>query len=150
MNIEDMLDQLKKILPAENFKVQPAAAREELLQLERAYNINTSNFIEDKTLPTTIPEEVREKWINTLDTFISFNGSMDDLNKISPSESLLNNKPFINQTSKENSTKEYVDKKSKESSWHPCLFLFMNNFINFQPFLRMKQQSCICTICINC
>lgn len=150
MNIEDMLNQLRKILPAENFKVQPAAAREELLQLEREHNINTSNFIEDKTLAITIPEEVREKWINTLDTFISFNGSMEDLNKIYSCESSLNNKPFINLTSEENSTKEYADKKSKESSWLPCLFLFMNNFINFHPFLRMKQQSCICTKCINC
>ncbi|MEH7356802.1 hypothetical protein V7150_25165 [Neobacillus drentensis] len=140
-----MLNQLKEILPAENFKIQPAAAREELLQLEREYKINTSNFIKDKTLATTIPEEVREKWINTLDTFINFNGSMEDLNHLSSCEGSLNNKPFINQTSKENSTKEYVKEKSKESGWLPCLFLFMNNFINLHTFFRMEQESRIRT-----
>lgn len=142
MNIENMLDQLKKILPAENFKIQPAAAREELLQLEREYKINTSDFIEDKTLTTTIPEEVREKWINTLDTFINFNGSIEDLNHLSCERS-LNNKSFINQTSKENSTKEYIKEKSKESGWLPCLFLFINNFINLHSFFWMEQESCI-------
>ena len=129
MNIENMLEQLKDILPAENFKIQPAAALKELLHLEKEYNINTSKFIKDKTIATTIPEEVCEKWINTLETFISFNGSMDDLNHLSSGESSLKNEAFIKKTTKENSTKEYAEKKSKESIWLPCLFLCIDNFI---------------------
>ncbi|MBE1556534.1 hypothetical protein [Sporosarcina limicola] len=145
MNIENMLDQLKDVLPAENFKIQPAAAREELLQLEDEYKINTSSFIENKSLSTNMPENVHDKWINTLDTFINFNGSMEDLNHLSSSESSLNNKPFINQISKESSTKEYVKKKSKESGWLPCLFIYMNNFVNLHSLFRMKQESGIRT-----
>lgn len=142
MNIENMLNQLKEILPAENFKIQPAAAREELLQFEREYKINTSNFINDINLATTITEEDREKWINTLDTFINFNGSMEDLNHLPSCGSSLNNIPFINtQTSSGNSAKEYVKKESKESNWLPCLFLYMKNFINLHSFFRMEQES---------
>lgn len=81
MTIENTLRQLKDIIPIENFKAQPAVALDELLKLERDYKLNTSTFINDIKSTTTIPDEVREKWINTLDTFINFDGSMEDLNQ---------------------------------------------------------------------
>jgi hypothetical protein len=144
MNIENMLKQLKEILPAENFKIQPAAAREELLQLERDYNINTSIFIQDTSLSMSVPEEVREKWIDILDTFINFNGSIEDINHLSPCESSYNNKPFIKQNPEENPINEYL-KNSKDSDWIPCLFLIMNNFFNFHSIFGMEQDSRIRT-----
>lgn len=138
MNIENMLNQLKDILPAKNFKNQPSAAREELIQLEKKYNINTSKFLQDSKASAHIPEGTREKWINTLDIFIKFNGSMKDLNHLPSCEKTLKNISFITQTSKKNSTKEYADKKSKEPDWHPCSFLYMENFINFHSFFWME------------
>lgn len=122
MNIENMLGQLKDILPAENFKIQPTAALAELLELEKKYQVNTSKVIGDKNLASTLTEEVLERWINTLDTFITFNGSMDDLNHLISNEKSLDNKLFINDLPGEDCTKEYVKKKSKESNWIPCLF----------------------------
>lgn len=139
MNIENMLEQLKNILPEDNFKIQPATAQKELLQLEREYKINTSDFIKGSTL-VTIPDEVCEKWINTLDIFINFDGSIEDLNQLSQ-DSSLNNKPFINQTSKEKSTKEYITEISKETGWLPCLLLFINNIIDSHSFFWMEQES---------
>jgi hypothetical protein len=141
VNIENMLKQLKEILPPQNFKNQPTAARDELLEFEKTYNINTSQFIEDKEKITSIPEEVREEWITTLDTFINFNGSIEDINHLSTLESSLED-PFII-TSKEDSKKEYIKKKSKETFWLPCfsLFLNLNNFINIQSLFGMEQKS---------
>lgn len=149
MNIENMLNQLKNILPAENFKVQPAAAFEELLELEKEYNINTSTFIASNDLASTLPEEVCERWINTLDTFINFNGSMDNLNHLSSYKKDLGNKPFVNDLMEEDYTKEYANKQSKESNWLPCLFLYLQNFINFHTFFWMEQKPCICAEYIN-
>lgn len=128
MDIEMMLNQLKELLPAESFKIQPAAAQEELIQLEKEYNINTSNFIKEQACVERIPEEVREKWINTLDTFINFDGLIKDINQLpSPTDKEhLNNEPFITQSSKENTGEEYIneyiDEMSKESTWIPCSF----------------------------
>ncbi|HHY20881.1 MAG TPA: hypothetical protein GX525_03150, partial [Bacilli bacterium] len=107
-----MLNQLKDILPAENFKIQPAAAQDELLQLEREYNINTSDFIKNNICTQTIPEDVAEKWINTLDSFINFDGAIEELNHLSSSDSFLKNKLFINKTPKGTSSKEYVKEAS--------------------------------------
>lgn len=145
MNIQNMLNQLKDILPAENFKIQPAAARDELLQLEREYNINTSDFIKNNICTQTIPEDVAEKWINTLDTFINFDGAIEELNHLSSSDSFLKNKLFINKTPKGTSSKEYVKEASKESNWLPCLFLCLDNFLNFHSLFWMEQKSRICS-----
>lgn len=124
MNIENMLNQLKDILPSENFKVQPDAAHQELLLLESEYNINTSEFLKNPVCVEQIPREIRDKWINTLETFLNFDGSMEDINHLPSPKNISKNKTFIKQNLGENSTKEYIKEKSKESGWLPCLFLF--------------------------
>lgn len=113
MNIENILRQLKEILPAENFKVQPDTARNELIQLEKKYNINTNEFLNMPIEDTEITEEVREEWINKLDTFINFGGSIEELNHL-PLTNGNNNNQYIKHNTNENFTKEYATKKSKE------------------------------------
>lgn len=111
MNIEDILKQLKEILPAENFKVQPDTARGELIQLEKKYNINTSYFLETPLEDTNVSEEDCDKWINTFDTYINFGGVITEINHIPLCD---NNKQFIKPNKNEKNTKEYATKKSKE------------------------------------
>lgn len=45
MNIEAMLKKLRDCLPNEQFKIQPDTARQELLNLEKTYNMNTKDFL---------------------------------------------------------------------------------------------------------
>lgn len=110
MNIDNMLKQLRDLLPAENFKVQPDAARCEIIQLEKKYNINTYDFLKTPLELTNITDEDRDVWINTLDTFINFGGKTSEINHLAS----CNNKQFIREGSKADSTKEYARKKSKE------------------------------------
>lgn len=132
MDINNILNQLKEILPAENFKAQPETAREELLQLEKKYQMNTSDFLVRKISMEIVPEEVQEQWINTLETFIQFGGSLKDLNHLLTDGFSSAYAPFINQqTPNGDPTKEYLSQKSKESGWLPCFFISINYFINF-------------------
>lgn len=92
MNIKSMLRELKEVIPAENFKIQPAAAREEILRLEKKYNVNTSDFIKNGVLIADTREDISEKWLNELETFITFNGNMGDLNHLPSVESPFDSK----------------------------------------------------------
>lgn len=82
MNIEAMLKKLRDCLPNEQFKIQPDTARQELLNLEKTYNMNTKDFFENPRFAKLIPVKTCDKWINTFDTFITFGGSMDELNHL--------------------------------------------------------------------
>lgn len=75
MNIEAMLKKLRDCLPNEQFKIQPDTARQELLNLEKTYNMNTKDFFENPRFAKLIP-------VKTCDTFITFGGSMDELNHL--------------------------------------------------------------------
>lgn len=138
MNIEEMITQLKTILPAENFKNQPGDARTELIQFEKTYRINTSNFIQNEVCLEYIPEDIRDKWIKTLDTFINFGGTLKDINHLTSQNNKFNLDSFIKETPKDNSQKEYVNDKSKESGWLPCLFSPLNYGINLHSLIGVK------------
>ena len=79
--IQEMIEQLKEIVPPENFHVQPKTAKDTLLALEFAYQINTqdvlnyTDFVQQK-----LSEELIEKWLNTYQTFKFFGGNSQDLN----------------------------------------------------------------------
>lgn len=149
MNVETILKQLKEFLPEENFKVQPDTARQEILNLEKMYNVNTKDFFENPEFAKLIPEEICEKWINTFDTFITFGGSIDELNHLTTYNNDLDEKLYLRKTPAENETIEYIDEKSKESDeGFLAFFLYLDNFIYFHPFFWMKQQSGICSVTI--
>lgn len=63
---------------------------------------------------------------------------MSDLNHLPSNKKNLDNEAFINAESKEDSTREYVNKVSKESGWIPCLLLCLNYFIYFQSIFWME------------
>ncbi|WDF50931.1 hypothetical protein PQ460_00310 [Paenibacillus sp. KACC 21273] len=126
MNIDEMLNQLREILPVENFKTQPDSAHQELIDLEKTYRLNTLDFLNGKSNSMNFSEEIREKWINTLDIYIEFNGNINDLNHLPSSNDFVQNTPFLtedNNCSKENIKKEYTEIKNKESNWIPCFLL---------------------------
>ena len=79
-SMEAMLEKLREIVPAENFKIEPESSEKELIELEKTYQVNTSDFLEKKCLIDHIPMEVQESWINKVDTFFLFNGSIGNLN----------------------------------------------------------------------
>ncbi|PYE51608.1 hypothetical protein HUB98_06215 [Paenibacillus barcinonensis] len=76
-----MIDKFKTVIRPDNFKVQPSKALDELLSLEAEYGINTTDVLSETN--TSIPERIVELWINTLDTYVLFDGCLTNLNHIS-------------------------------------------------------------------
>jgi hypothetical protein len=76
-NNDKLLNELKKIVPKENFFKEPETSFNELKEFELRYNISTFDFINKNIDISHIPIEVQERWINTLETHLVFGGIID-------------------------------------------------------------------------
>lgn len=74
MDTVSIVNELKQILPKDNFRLQPDHSRQELSKLEEQYGITTEDLIKGNYI-TDIPTEVCDRWIAELDTFINFGGT---------------------------------------------------------------------------
>lgn len=72
--MKEILEQLREMLPNENFHMQPYSAEEQLLKLEKKYKISTFDFINKKKDISHIPLSDQDDWINILEVFILFGG----------------------------------------------------------------------------
>lgn len=112
MNIQKMLEEVRSILPEENFQLQPETAEKELLGLEKKYKINTKDVLEN--ICPILSEVDLNKWLRSYETFIDFNGDKTKLN----TNELINNdfskeeEDFFNDI--ENNEKEYFSTKTKK------------------------------------
>lgn len=81
LTIPEMIEKLKEIVPPENFQLQPKSAKDALLALEFAYQINTNDVLNNSDfVKQKLTEEVIDKWLDTYQTFILFKGNPNDLN----------------------------------------------------------------------
>jgi hypothetical protein len=76
-NNDKLLNELKKIVPKENFFIEPETSHNELKDFESRYKISTFDFINKNKDISHIPIEVRERWINTTETYLVFGGIIE-------------------------------------------------------------------------
>lgn len=81
-DMQDILTELRKIVPAENFRKQPDFSVDVLLQLEKKYNLNTQDFLE-KRYSIHIEEEDVFDWLNEFENLVLFGGDATMVNSIS-------------------------------------------------------------------
>ncbi|MGX5608733.1 hypothetical protein ACWKTZ_20200 [Bacillus cereus] len=73
MNIQDILKELKDILPPENFKVQPQEAIKVVREYENKYGINTETFLLCKD---GVGEDDCDSWLSAYQTMLLFGGEV--------------------------------------------------------------------------
>ncbi|WP_341960044.1 hypothetical protein NM897_09695 [Planococcus maritimus] len=134
MNIAETLQRLEALVPSENFRKQPDTARKELLDFETEYAINTSDFLGNIGNISRIPADIQEIWLETLDTFLLFDGSIEELNhlKVAFAEDTLEEEffPYKNQSLR----KEYIQKQATPySGFVACFFCII--LLIFNPSL---------------
>lgn len=78
-NIDNILNELKKIIPKENFKKEPESSADELKQYEENYNLSTIDFINKNKDVSHIPTEIQDNWINTLENYLIFGGKIEGI-----------------------------------------------------------------------
>lgn len=79
-SIEEIVTELQKIIPEENFRKQPEHAMKEIVALEAKYRLNTVDVL--TTLHNdNIAEDDLDNWLDAYDTFCLFGGDEDDINK---------------------------------------------------------------------
>lgn len=81
MTIQEMIVELKKIVPAENFKKEPEYAMSTLLKLEEKHQLNTVDFLTGMRIGE-LDEDTRWRWLNEYETFKQFNGDENQINSI--------------------------------------------------------------------
>lgn len=82
MDFNEVMKQLRDIVPSDNFQEQPKTARNDLINLEKKYSVNTSDFTEKKVDISHIPLNVRDDWLETLDTYFFYDGLVEDINHL--------------------------------------------------------------------
>lgn len=141
MTMEHLMEQLRSLVPEENFKRQPETAKQKIIDLEQHYKVNTSSMLRG-VKKEYIPEEIIDIWINEYQTFKNFGGEINELNHISnnyidsyyisDSESTLNLEKEYDETSYESFfTKrvelvkqiEQFEKESIKDSFYFLLYL---------------------------
>lgn len=79
-SVEEIIAELQKIIPEENFRQQPEHAMKAILHLEAKYQLNTVDVL--TTLHNErIADGDLESWLNEFDTFCLFGGEEDTINQ---------------------------------------------------------------------
>lgn len=78
--MNDMLTELKKIVPPENFFEEPKTSLNEMRHFESTYRMSTYDFVNKKKDTSHIPPDKKEGWINTLETHLVFGGKVKGIN----------------------------------------------------------------------
>ena len=80
-NIQEMIIELKKLVPAENFRKEPEYVTSALLELEEKHQLNTVDFLTGIRIGE-LDEDTRWRWVNEYETFKLFNGDETRINSI--------------------------------------------------------------------
>lgn len=117
-----MLTELKKLLPNAEIRKQPQTALNDLLHLEKKFNINTEDVINRTgTLnKSNISEKVIENWIFTFRIFKTHKGDLNTINNQPPTRDYLKEP--------ENKKDEYKQKPNP-SGLGFCLFFINKLYI---------------------
>lgn len=124
-----MLQKLQKLLPNAEVRKQPQTALSELLQLEKQFQINTSDVINRTSVleKSNIPEKVIENWIFTFRIFKTHKGNLDDIN---------NNQNSIRDYLRNDENKdEYKEKPNPSGFGYFLYFIFYgcSLYLNLNP-----------------
>ena len=76
---DEILKELKKIVPKENFFKEPETSFNKLKAFELLYNISTFDFINKNKDISQIPIEAQDKWLNTIETHLVFGGNIEGI-----------------------------------------------------------------------
>lgn len=80
MDISQIVTELKKVIPKENFHIEPKTSYSKLSEFERIYNITTYEFVNLKKDISNINEEERWAWLDALETYCFFGGIVEGIN----------------------------------------------------------------------
>lgn len=80
MDISQIITELKKVIPIENFHIEPETSKKKLSEFERKYNMTTYEFVNLKKDITNINEDERLSWLDTLETYCFFGGIVEGIN----------------------------------------------------------------------
>jgi len=80
VSIQQIIRELKEILPESNFHVQPETSKNKLIELERKYDMTTYEFVNMKKDISNVSEDERYHWLNTLETYCNFGGIIEGVN----------------------------------------------------------------------
>lgn len=80
MDISHIVTELKKIIPKENFHIEPETSKKKLIELERKNEMTTYEFVNLKKDISNITEEERWIWLDTLETYCFFGGIVEGVN----------------------------------------------------------------------
>ena len=81
MTMNEILMELKKVVPAENFRKEPEYVTSALLELEAKHQLNTVDFLTGMRIGE-LDEDTRWRWVNEYETFKLFNGDETRINSI--------------------------------------------------------------------
>lgn len=73
MNIPDLVNELKDLLPPENFKKQPEEVIKVVREYENKYGIDTKSFLLCKG---SVSEEDCDTWLSAYQTALLFGGEV--------------------------------------------------------------------------
>jgi len=80
MDIQQIVYELKKVIPKENFHIEPEASKNKLIEFERKYDMTTFEFVNLKKDVSNINEEERWDWLDALETYCLFGGIVEGVN----------------------------------------------------------------------
>ncbi|WGT37922.1 hypothetical protein QH639_19160 [Lysinibacillus sp. 1 U-2021] len=80
MDISQIIDELKKILPESNFYKQPETSKHKLSEYERKYEMSTFEFVNLKKDISNISEIERLDWLDSMETYCNFGGIIEGVN----------------------------------------------------------------------
>ena len=80
MDILQIVGELKKILPEENFHVEHETSKNKLIEMENKYGMTTFEFTNMTKDISHISEDERYSWLDTLETYCHFGGIVEGIN----------------------------------------------------------------------
>lgn len=80
MDISQIVTELKKVIPKENFHIEPETSKSKLSEFEKRYNMTTFEFVNLKKDISNINEDERWVWLDTLETYCFFGGIVEGIN----------------------------------------------------------------------
>ncbi|MGE7840702.1 hypothetical protein ACQKNX_07915 [Lysinibacillus sp. NPDC093712] len=80
MDILQIVTELKKVIPKENFYIEPETSKSKLSEFERKYNMTTYEFVNLKKDISKIDEDERWEWLDALETYCFFGGIVEGIN----------------------------------------------------------------------
>lgn len=71
-SVENILNELRTIIPEENFHLQPDSSLKVIFEMENKYGLSSEDFLNFGSKSFNINLEDREIWLNNLETYNNF------------------------------------------------------------------------------